>query len=203
MVNTHTYDGPLRFAHRGLAQAAPENTFGAFEAAMDLRLEGIEIDIQLSRDGEIIVSHDSNFTRMTLGHPSAPSNRRLRDMTWEEIKNAGTELSAALTDAPSQVVSLITEANTASRYGQPIDEKSDSPVKQVHAAAGGMVLSSGRDEEIGLYIRIQHEDAVSVYGNLADIGVVESERVQRGEIIGSYDTDCGKDFYFALQEDEK
>ena len=85
MVNTHTYDGPLRFAHRGLAQAAPENTFGAFEAAIDLRLEGIEIDIQLSRDGEIIVSHDSNFTRMTLGHPSAPSNRRLRDMTWGEI----------------------------------------------------------------------------------------------------------------------
>ncbi len=130
-------------------------------------------------------------------------NMVMQDMTWEEIKNAGTELSAALTDAPSQVVSLITEANTASRYGQPIDEKSDSPVKQVHAAAGGMVLSSGRDEEIGLYIRIQHEDAVSVYGNLADIGVVESERVQRGEIIGSYDTDCGKDFYFALQEDEK
>lgn len=85
MENNHTYTGPLRFAHRGLAQAAPENTQGAFEAAVDLQLEGIEIDIQISRDGEIIVAHDSNFTRMTLGHPTAPSNRRLQDMTWEEI----------------------------------------------------------------------------------------------------------------------
>ena len=85
MADSRTYTGPMRFAHRGLVQAAPENTVGAFEAALDLGLEGIEIDIQLSRDGEIIVAHDSNFTRMTLGHPTAPSNRRLRDMTWEEI----------------------------------------------------------------------------------------------------------------------
>ena len=85
MANNHAYTGPLRFAHRGLAQYAPENTLGAFEAAVDHHFEGIEIDIQLSRDGEIIVAHDCNFTRMTLGHPTAPSNRRLRDMTWEEI----------------------------------------------------------------------------------------------------------------------
>lgn len=85
MTNNHAYTGPLRFAHRGLVQAAPENTLGAFEAAVNLPLEGIEIDIQLSRDQEIIVAHDRNFTRMTLGHPTAPSNRRLQDMTWEEI----------------------------------------------------------------------------------------------------------------------
>ena len=85
MANNQSYTGPLRFAHRGLAQVAPENTLGAFEGAVDLQLEGIKIDIHLSRDGEVIVAHDSNFTRMTLGHPTAPSNRRLCDMTWEEI----------------------------------------------------------------------------------------------------------------------
>lgn len=80
------YTGPMRFAHRGLAQAAPENTIGAFQGAVNLGLEGIEIDIQLSRDGEIIVAHDYNFTRMTLGHPTAFTNRRLCEMTWEEIR---------------------------------------------------------------------------------------------------------------------
>lgn len=80
------YTGPMRFAHRGLAQAAPENTLGAFQGAADLGLEGMEIDIQLSRDGEIIVAHDSNFTRMTLGHPTAFTNRRICEMTWEEIQ---------------------------------------------------------------------------------------------------------------------
>ena len=77
---------PMRLAHRGLVQYAPENTRGAFEAALDQGLEGMEIDIQLSRDGEVIVAHDANFTRMTLGCPTTPSNRRIRDLTVEEIK---------------------------------------------------------------------------------------------------------------------
>ena len=80
-----SYCGPMRFAHRGLVQAAPENTLGAFQGAVEFGCEGIEIDIQLSKDGEIIVAHDDNFTRMTLGHPTGFSNRHLRDMTWEEI----------------------------------------------------------------------------------------------------------------------
>ena len=79
------YSGPMRFAHRGLCQAAPENTLGAFQAAIDFGCEGIEIDVQLSADGEIIVAHDANFTRMTVGHPTGFTNRRLREMTWEEI----------------------------------------------------------------------------------------------------------------------
>ena len=81
-----------------------------------------------------------------------------------------------------------------------MDEKSDSEIKQVHAVAGGMVLSSGRDAKLGLYVKIKHEDAISVYGNLSDISVFESERVQRGEIIGSFDTNSGKEFYYDLQE---
>ena len=86
MNESITYGGPLRFAHRGLAQIAPENTLGAFQGAIDSGCEGIEIDIQLSRDGEVIVAHDGNFTRMTLGHPTGASNRRIQDMTWEEIR---------------------------------------------------------------------------------------------------------------------
>lgn len=85
MKKTITYTGPMRLAHRGLAQVAPENTLGAFQGAVDQGYEGIEIDIQISKDGEIIVAHDSNFTRMTLGHPTAFSNRRLCEMTWDEI----------------------------------------------------------------------------------------------------------------------
>lgn len=80
------YTGPMRFAHRGLAQAAPENTVGAFQAAVDAGFEGMEIDVQLSGDGEIIVAHDDNFTRMTLGHPTGFTNARLRELTWEEIR---------------------------------------------------------------------------------------------------------------------
>ena len=74
MKNVNAYTGPQRFAHRGLVQAAPENTLGAFQGAVDGGYEGIEIDVQMTRDGEIVIAHDSNFTRMTLGHPDGGSN---------------------------------------------------------------------------------------------------------------------------------
>ena len=78
------YNGPMRFAHRGMVQDAPENTLGAFEAAVAAGCEGIELDLRISRDGEPIVAHDGNFTRMTLGHPNC-TNGILANMTAEEI----------------------------------------------------------------------------------------------------------------------
>ena len=87
MKNVNAYTGPQRFAHRGLVQAAPENTLGAFQGAVDGGYEGIEIDVQMTRDGEIVIAHDSNFTRMTLGHPDGGSNRRIRDLTWDPRSN--------------------------------------------------------------------------------------------------------------------
>lgn len=85
MSEQMVYNGPMRFVHRGLAQEAPENTIGAFEGVVKHGYEGIEIDIQRSLDGRIVVAHDCNFTRMTLGHPTMFSNRKICDMTWEEI----------------------------------------------------------------------------------------------------------------------
>ncbi|SCJ80167.1 Membrane-bound metallopeptidase [uncultured Eubacterium sp.] len=121
-------------------------------------------------------------------------------LNLEDVKEAGKQLSTALADAPAKVVSVVADVNSASKYGEPMDEKSDTDIKQVHAVAGGMVLSSGRDDKMGLYVKIKHEDAISVYGNLSDISVFESERVQRGEIIGSFDTNSGKEFYYDLQK---
>ena len=75
------YNGPMRFAHRGVAQKAPENTEGAFQAAVDAGYEGIELDIRLSKDGEAVICHDSHFARHTCGHPTKYCIRHLADMT--------------------------------------------------------------------------------------------------------------------------
>ncbi len=85
MSDMKVYTGPMRFAHRGVVQAAPENTLGAFEAAVNAGLEGIEIDIRMSRDGEIVVVHDETLTRMTQGHPAIYAHARVADLTWEEL----------------------------------------------------------------------------------------------------------------------
>lgn len=117
-----------------------------------------------------------------------------------EIKASGGAVFDFASHAPAKLVGAISAVNEASKYGNPIDEKSDSDVLQVHAAAGGMVLTSGWEKELGLFVKIKHEDAVTVYGNLSDLIVVENERVQRGEIIGSYKKGSEKEFFYELQE---
>lgn len=55
----------FRFAHRGLwDENAPENSLAAFEKAAAAGF-GIELDVQLSADGEVMVFHDENLARMT------------------------------------------------------------------------------------------------------------------------------------------
>lgn len=79
------------WAHRGCSQLFPENTLLSFEEAAKLdHLTGIELDIQLTRDGEIVVIHDEKVDRTTEG------SGYVCEYTLSEIKklhiHAGTHL---------------------------------------------------------------------------------------------------------------
>jgi glycerophosphoryl diester phosphodiesterase len=56
---------PLVFAHRGGAALAPENTMAAFDQAVALGVDGLELDVHLSRDGVVMVHHDDTLERTT------------------------------------------------------------------------------------------------------------------------------------------
>ena len=53
------------WAHRGSSISQPENTMAAFEQAAADKAEGIELDVQRSRDGRLLVYHDENLKRLT------------------------------------------------------------------------------------------------------------------------------------------
>lgn len=55
------------FAHRGAASTYPENTMIAFNEAERIGADGIELDVQLSKDGEVVVIHDEKLNRTTNG----------------------------------------------------------------------------------------------------------------------------------------
>lgn len=57
----------LKIAHRGAKAYEPENTLKAFQKALDLHADGIELDVHLSADGHIIVMHDETIDKMTNG----------------------------------------------------------------------------------------------------------------------------------------
>ena len=59
--------GPFVIGHRGAAGYAPENTMAAFERGISLRADAVELDINLSKDGELMVIHDPTLNRTTSG----------------------------------------------------------------------------------------------------------------------------------------
>ena len=83
--------------HRGFAGAAPENTMPAFEAALALGVDYVELDVQLSADGEIVVCHDANVQRVT-GIDAALSDRTLAELKsmdfgcWFSPDYTGTQI---------------------------------------------------------------------------------------------------------------
>lgn len=69
------------WAHRGCSQNYPENTILSFSKAIEVKnLAGIELDIQLTKDGEIVVIHDERVDRTTEGIGF------VRDFTLSELK---------------------------------------------------------------------------------------------------------------------
>lgn len=63
-----TEDDVLVIAHRGAAGAAPENTLASVTQAVNDGADWVEIDVQESRDGEVVVVHDSDFMKLA-GNP--------------------------------------------------------------------------------------------------------------------------------------
>ena len=60
-------EGFILTAHRGAVDIAPENTLLAFTEAERLGLEEIELDVQLTRDGALVIGHDLTFERVATG----------------------------------------------------------------------------------------------------------------------------------------
>ena len=58
---------PLVFAHRGGAKIGPENTLVAFDRGLAAGADGLELDVHLSKDGEVVVIHDRTVDRTTDG----------------------------------------------------------------------------------------------------------------------------------------
>ena len=57
----------LIFAHRGARGHAPENTMAAFQTALEMGADGIELDVQLTKDGKVMVCHDHALERTSNG----------------------------------------------------------------------------------------------------------------------------------------
>jgi glycerophosphoryl diester phosphodiesterase len=78
--DTWIVDAPLVIAHRGASLVAPENTISAFQLAIELGADAIELDVKLSMDGIPVILHDRTLERTTNGRG------RVKDLTLESLQ---------------------------------------------------------------------------------------------------------------------
>jgi len=74
------WDGTLVLAHRGFGDYAPDNSMSAIQLAVDNGLDGVDIDGQLTGDGELVIFHDVRVDRLTNG------TGRVDELILEEFK---------------------------------------------------------------------------------------------------------------------
>jgi glycerophosphoryl diester phosphodiesterase len=78
----------LVVAHRGASGAAPENTLAALRRAVAMGVDMVEVDVQRTRDGALVLLHDTTLTRTTDARVVLPGRRpwRVGDLTLEEVR---------------------------------------------------------------------------------------------------------------------
>lgn len=80
MKNQQGRRHPLIWAHRGASAHFPENTLSAFQGAIDAGADGVELDVHLTKDGQLVVTHDEDTIRVT------GVQGKIADLTLDEIQ---------------------------------------------------------------------------------------------------------------------
>ena len=79
----------INYAHRGASEYYPENTFSSFFAGIDMGADGIETDVQKTKDGVLVLFHDDNLKRVT-GVDAGVSDLTYSELMSLTVTNAKT-----------------------------------------------------------------------------------------------------------------
>ena len=79
----------INYAHRGASEYAPENTLSSFYLGLLQGANGIETDVQKTKDGVLVLFHDDTIDRVSDGEG------KLSDYTFEELRNVKMSIDIA------------------------------------------------------------------------------------------------------------
>ncbi|MFC3039812.1 glycerophosphodiester phosphodiesterase [Virgibacillus xinjiangensis] len=147
----------VNVAHRGASAHAPENTMAAFHKGVEMKADYVEIDVQMTKDGELVLIHDTTVDRTTDG------TGKVSDYTLEEIRQLdagswfGEEFSGEkvptfeeMLDAFRGKTGILVELKAPELYPG-IEEKVAEALKERnmdHTANGKIVIQSFNHESV-------------------------------------------------------
>lgn len=166
-------DRPLAIAHRGHSIAFPDNTLAAYRAAIELGAEMIEADVNMTRDGQLVMIHDTTLGQTTNGHG------RVRDATMAELESLDAggwfdpTFKGLSIPSTEETLELIREAGILVCF----EVKADGPVEMSDTARALVTLLSERDAlGFALMSGYDHE-ALALATSLAPELVLAPERL--------------------------
>lgn len=146
-------------AHRGAMGHAPENTLAAFALGVEMGSDLVESDVQRSKDGVLVLMHDTTLSRTTDVEQVFPDRApwRVSDFTYEEIQqlDAGSWFSEEFAGEPVPTMAQMIELVRPTRAGILMELKSpalypgiERQVAQEFASYPGYVTSAVRAERL-------------------------------------------------------
>lgn len=152
------------YAHRGYSGKYPENTMLAFAEAAKTGCDGIELDVQLTKDGKVVIIHDERIDRTTDG------SGFVKDYTLDELRtfDAAASWNGAFASCPIPTLEeycrwvkdqpLVTniELKTGVYYYEELEEKTLELVRQ-HGLEQRVIFSSFNHSSITLLRRLAPE----------------------------------------------
>ncbi|MDM5157487.1 glycerophosphodiester phosphodiesterase [Bacillus sp. DX1.1] len=155
---------PLIFAHRGVKGTHPENTMIAFQEAERIGAHGIELDVHLSKDGELIVIHDETVDRTTNG-TGLVSEKTVAEL---QLLDAGSHKDISFHEAKIPTLrevfiwlsttnlQLNIELKTDVIHYQGIEEKVIDLVREYHLS-NQIIFSSFNHDSVALLAQVAPE----------------------------------------------
>jgi glycerophosphoryl diester phosphodiesterase len=149
---------PLSVAHRGHSIEYPENTLEAYRKAIELGIEMIECDVNITRDGKLVMMHDSTLNRTTTGTGKVSAS------TWEEIQrlDAGSkfkpEFAGVKVPSTEETLWLYKETGTLSC----IEVKGEDDEESNHVALALLELMIKHDMLDRAFMSSYHHEALKL-----------------------------------------
>jgi len=151
---------PLNFGHRGAPKVAPENTLASFQKAREMGADGVELDVTLCADGEVVVMHDDDVQRTTDGHG------RLETLTLAQVK----ALDAGVKFAPSFAGERVPTFREVAQWA------ADDMLLNVELKGLG-VRSTGLEEKVVAIIREYGLDGRVILSSFNPFALIRAKRI--------------------------
>ncbi|MEM0157509.1 MAG: glycerophosphodiester phosphodiesterase [Thermoplasmataceae archaeon] len=183
--------GPEKFliiGHRGFPGLAPENTLRSFQMALASGADGVELDVQISRDGVPVIFHDFTALRMC-GHDNSISAMNFREI--RDLRVAGSELIPTLKEALELTSGNMVFAELKISAAKDVTYKKNMcrRVREVIEASGmasNVIITSFDHEALRFYRDIDRHQKIGVIYDRESMAFYLEHGIDPAAIIDSY-----------------